>query len=169
MISTTVIIIFIVNLARLGLLHSQCQARQPRIRFLSPKNQLFRQIGFKALDCLEHNCGIPVLLGIMPLGPSKWSVGSPHEWRKVYVTKNEYFLKLILWTGWGPECGHPASGDQSIIPLGVVISVPPSQDTEIYRPNPSPIYYFFDGINAMVEITSSRPPRQRNGPSSWPS
>ena len=64
------------------------------------------------------------------------------------------------------ERGHRASGDQSIIPLGVVISVPPSQDTEIYRPNPSPIYYFFDGINAMVEITSSRPPRQRNGPSS---
>ena len=35
----------------------------------------------------------------------------------------------------------------------MVISVPSSQDTEIYRPKPSPVYSFVNEVNEMVEIT----------------
>ena len=34
----------------------------------------------------------------------------------------------------------------------MVISVPSLQDTEIYRPKPSPVYSFVDDVNKMVDI-----------------
>ena len=33
----------------------------------------------------------------------------------------------------------------------MVISVPSSQDTEIYRPKPSPVNFFVDDVNEMVD------------------
>ena len=35
----------------------------------------------------------------------------------------------------------------------MVISVPSSQDTEIYRAIPSPVYSFINDVNEMVDIT----------------
>ena len=43
----------------------------------------------------------------------------------------------------------------------MVISVPSSQGTEIFKLKPSPIYSFVDNINEMVEIT---PPRANKQP-----
>ena len=42
----------------------------------------------------------------------------------------------------------------------MVISVPSSQDTEIYRAKSSPVYSFVDDVNWMVDITPLKAKKQ---------
>ena len=45
----------------------------------------------------------------------------------------------------------------------MVISVPSSQDTEIYRAKPSPVYSFVDDVTKMMDITPP-PPKAKKRP-----